>query len=78
MSVLLRVNNEPLPPHESVMPALHGVADTLLDHLARGKTDAARRFMSFQHLSPIALGFLAACLYKHGMGEKDIEAVLLH
>lgn len=77
MSVLLKINNEPLRPHESVMPALHGIADTLLEHLAHGKTDEARRFMSVQHLSPIALGFLAACLYKHGMGEKDIEAVLL-
>lgn len=78
MSLLLAINNEPVRLHESAMPALHGVADTILDHVVHGEADEARRFMSVQHLSPIALGFVAACLFKQGMNAEDIEAVLLH
>lgn len=78
MSMLLTIDNEPIQPHESVMPNLHSVADTLLDHLAHGKTNEAIRFMSVQHLPPIALGFVATCLFNQGIREQDIEAVLLH
>jgi hypothetical protein len=78
MSAKLIFNNSSGPAHQNAMPALHAVADTLLDHLAHGKAEEARRFMSVQHLSPIALGFVASCLFNHGVEEKDIEAVLLH
>lgn len=78
MTMLLAVDNETVPPHESVMPGLRRVADTVLRHLAAGRADAAVRFMRGQHLPPIALGFVATCLVRHGVGEKDIEAVLLH
>ena len=78
MSVMLAINNASGAAHRNVMPALLAVADTIQDHLAHGKADEARRFMSVQHLSPIALGFVASCLFKRGVGERDIEAVLLH
>jgi hypothetical protein len=78
MSARLVINNASAQAHRSVVPALHAVADTVLDHLARGKADEARRFMSVQHLSPIALGFVASCLFNQGLGAREIEAVLLH
>ena len=78
MSAKLIFNNAAGPAHQNAMPALHAVTDTLLDYLAHGKADEARRFISVQHLSPIALGFVASCLFTRGVGEQDIEAVLLH
>lgn len=78
MSAKLAINNASARTHRNVVPALHAVANTVLDHLAHGKTDEARRFMSVQHLSPIALGFVASCLFNRGLEAKDIEAVLLH
>ncbi len=78
MSAKLVVNNALSPAHQDRMPVLHTVADTVLDHLAHGKAEEARRFMSVQRLSPIALGFVASCLFNHGVEAKDIEAVLLH
>ena len=78
MSMQLAIDNEPVRSHESALPTLHSVADTILGHLADGNTDDAIRFMSGQHLTPIALGFVAACLVRKGIGEMDIEAVLLH
>jgi hypothetical protein len=78
MSARLVINNASAQAHRNVVPALHAVADTVLDHLARGKADEARRFMSVQHLSPIALGFVASCLFNQGLGAREIEAVLLH
>ena len=78
MSAKLAINNASAQAHRNVVPALHAVADTVLDHLAHGKAEEARRFMSVQHLSPIALGFVASCLFNRGVGAKDIEAVLLH
>jgi len=78
MSAKLIINHASGQAHQNVMPALHAVADTVLEHLGHGKADEARRFMSGQQLSPIALGFVASCLFRQGVGEKDIEAVLLH
>ena len=78
MSAKLVINNASKVAHQNVMPGLHTDADTILDHLAHGKAEEARRFMSVQQLSPIALGFVASCLFNHGVGAKDIEAVLLH
>ncbi len=78
MSAKLVINNASKPAHKDLMPVLHTVADTVLDHLVHGKAEEARRFVSVQHLSPIALGFVASCLFNHGVRAKDIEAVLLH
>jgi hypothetical protein len=78
MSAKLIINQASKTEHQSAMPALHAVADTVLNHLVHGKADEARRFMSVQKLSPIALGFVASCLFHQGVKEKDIEAVLLH
>ena len=78
MSVKLIINNETGQPHQNAMPALHSIANTILTHLAHGNTGDAKQFAIVQQLPPIALGFVAACLFKQGIGEKDIEAVLLH
>ena len=78
MSAKLIINNETGQPHENAMPALHNIANTILAHLAHGKAGDAKQFAMVQQLPPIALGFLAACLFNQGIAEKDIEAVLLH
>ena len=41
-------------------------------------TTSAQSRANFRLAFKIALGFVAACLFKQGIGEKDIEAVLLH
>lgn len=78
MSAKLVIDNASAQVHRNVVPALHAVADTILEQLAQGRADEARRFMSVQHLSPIALGFVASCLFNQGVGPSEIEAVLLH
>jgi hypothetical protein len=78
MNMLLAIDNQPVRSRESAIPALRGVAEAILVQLADGRIDDAVRFMSRQHLSPIALGFVATCLLRQGIGEKEIEAVLLH
>jgi hypothetical protein len=78
MGMLLAIDNQPVRSRNSIIPMLRGVANTILGQLADGKIDDAIDFMSRQHLPPIALGFVATCLLRQGIGEKDIEAVLLH
>ena len=62
--------------HQSAMTTLHNVAATILDRLANGQTDDAIRFADAQRLSPLAIGFVAACLYKQGIDEKYIDTIL--
>jgi hypothetical protein len=78
MNMLLAIDNQPVRSRGSAIPALRSVADALLVQLADGRIDDAIRLMSRQRLSPIALGFVATCLLRQGIGEKEIEAVLLH
>jgi hypothetical protein len=71
-------NEEAGQPHPSVIPALLSVANTILAHVGHGGIEEAVRFVEVQRLPPAVKGFVAACLYKHGMCENAITAVLMH
>lgn len=78
MNMLLAIDNEPIRPRASAIPGLRRLADTVRQHLAAGRTRDARLFMREQRLAPIALGYVATCLARQGVKQKDIEAALLH
>ena len=78
MNMLLAIDNEPVRSRASAIPGLRRLADTIRQHLAAGRKRDAVLFMREQHLPPIALGFIATCLTRQGVEQKDIEAVLLH
>ena len=78
MNMLLAIDNEPFRSRASANPGLRRLADTVRQHLAAGRKRDAALFMREQRLAPIALGFVATCLARQGVDQKDIEAVLLH
>ena len=77
MNILLAINNEPIRSRASAIPGLRRLADTVRLHVAAGRTRDARLFMREQRLPPIALGYVATCLVRLGVKQKDIESVLL-